>query len=116
MCEVDRLQVEIDLAVQSADQANKAHDKLKGEVTLLEGAIADKKKQVEKLVHEMKEVNLQSLAVVPPADEVRHLLEGESIDCKNPFFLSLSLWGFLKLLECIACVGLLPRSLSTSFD
>ncbi|XP_053669153.1 uncharacterized protein DDB_G0283357 [Anopheles marshallii] len=78
MCEVDRLQVEIDLAVQSADQANKAHDKLKGEVTLLEGAIADKKKQVEKLVHEMKEVNLQSLAVVPPADEVRHLLEGES--------------------------------------
>ncbi|XP_049281752.1 myb-like protein AA isoform X3 [Anopheles funestus] len=73
-----QLQVEIDLAVQSADQANKAHEKLKGEVTLLEGAIADKKKQVEKLVHEMKEVNLQSLAVVPPADEVRHLLEGES--------------------------------------
>uniref|UniRef100_A0A6E8V031 Ras-associating domain-containing protein n=1 Tax=Anopheles coluzzii TaxID=1518534 RepID=A0A6E8V031_ANOCL len=79
MCEVDRLQVEIDLAVQSADQANKAHDKLKGEVTLLEGAIADKKKQVEKLVHEMKEVNLQSLAVVPPADEVRHLLEVGSV-------------------------------------
>uniref|UniRef100_A0A182Q9W4 Ras association domain-containing protein 8 n=1 Tax=Anopheles farauti TaxID=69004 RepID=A0A182Q9W4_9DIPT len=79
MCEVDRLQVEIDLAVQSADQANKTHDKLKGEVTLLEGAIADKKKQVEKLVHEMKEVNLQSLAVVPPADEVRHLLEVGSV-------------------------------------
>uniref|UniRef100_A0A8W7PMF7 Uncharacterized protein n=1 Tax=Anopheles coluzzii TaxID=1518534 RepID=A0A8W7PMF7_ANOCL len=74
-----QLQVEIDLAVQSADQANKAHDKLKGEVTLLEGAIADKKKQVEKLVHEMKEVNLQSLAVVPPADEVRHLLEVGSV-------------------------------------
>ncbi|XP_058118848.1 uncharacterized protein DDB_G0283357 isoform X2 [Anopheles coustani] len=79
MCEVDRLQVEIDLAVQSADQANKAHEKLKGEVAMLEGAIADKKKQVEKLVHEMKEVNLQSLAVVPPAEEVRHLLEVGSV-------------------------------------
>uniref|UniRef100_A0A182F929 Ras-associating domain-containing protein n=1 Tax=Anopheles albimanus TaxID=7167 RepID=A0A182F929_ANOAL len=79
MCEVDRLQVEIDLAVQSSDQANKAHEKLKGEVAQLEGAIADKKKQVEKLVHEMKEVNLQSLAIVPPADEVRHLLEVGSV-------------------------------------
>ncbi|XP_058055951.1 GATA zinc finger domain-containing protein 8 [Anopheles bellator] len=79
MCEVDRLQVEIDLAVQSADQANKAHDKLRTEVSQLEAAIADKKKQVERLVHEMKEVNLQSLAVVPPADEVRHLLEVGSV-------------------------------------
>lgn len=76
MSEVDRIQLEIDLAIQSTDHASKATDKLKSEVAGIESNIAEKKKQVEQLVHEMKEVNLQSLAVAP-ADEVRHLLEGE---------------------------------------
>ncbi|XP_055644399.1 ras association domain-containing protein 8 isoform X2 [Toxorhynchites rutilus septentrionalis] len=75
MSEVDRIQLEIDLAIQSADHTNKTTEKLKGEVASIESNIAEKKKQVEKLVHEMKEANLQSLAVAP-ADEVRHLLEG----------------------------------------
>lgn len=74
-----QIQLEIDLAIQSTDQASKTTDKLKSEVALIEGNIADKKKQVEQLVHEMKEVNLQSLASVAPADEVRHLLEVGSV-------------------------------------
>lgn len=74
-----QIQLEIDLAIQSTDQATKTTDKLKTEVALIEGNIADKKKQVEQLVHEMKEVNLQSLASVAPADEVRHLLEVGSV-------------------------------------
>ncbi|XP_065087014.1 uncharacterized protein DDB_G0283357 isoform X2 [Ochlerotatus camptorhynchus] len=73
-----QIQLEIDLAIQSTDHAGKATDKLKSEVAGIESNIAEKKKQVEQLVHEMKEVNLQSLAVAP-ADEVRHLLEVGSV-------------------------------------
>jgi Ras association domain-containing protein 7/8 len=50
------------------------------QVQSLEAAIADKKRQVERLVAEMKEANLESLAIAP-ADEVKHLLEGESYLC-----------------------------------
>lgn len=41
----------------------------------LELAIIEKKKQLEHLVHEMKEANLQSLSIAPP-DELRHVFEG----------------------------------------
>lgn len=41
----------------------------------LEAAIADKKRQVERLVADMKEANLQSLAVAPPED-YKLLIEG----------------------------------------
>jgi hypothetical protein len=50
------------------------------QVQSLEAAIADKKRQVERLVAEMKEANLESLAIAP-ADEVKHLLEGEGCLC-----------------------------------
>lgn len=50
------------------------------QVQSLEAAIADKKRQVERLVTEMKEANLESLAIAP-ADEVKHLLEGENCLC-----------------------------------
>ena len=45
------------------------------QVAALESAISDKKQQVEQLVTEMKEANLQSLAIAP-AEELKHLLEG----------------------------------------
>lgn len=41
----------------------------------LEGAIIEKKKQVEHLVTEMKEANLQSLSIAPP-EELKHIFEG----------------------------------------
>lgn len=75
MTEVERIQTEIELAIQNTDMTTSTSDSLKTEVSIIEQAIAEKKKQVEQLVHEMKEVNLQSLAVAP-ADEVRYLLEG----------------------------------------
>lgn len=77
LTEVDKIQSEIDQAIHTADSSNKTTDNLKREVAIIESAIAEKKKQVEKLVNEMKEVNLQSLAI-SPSDEVRHLLEGSS--------------------------------------
>lgn len=79
MMEVDRLQSEISKIAHISEASNQTMDSLKMKVVSIETAIGEKKKQLEKLVNEMKEVNLQSLAVVvsaQPSDEIRHLLEG----------------------------------------
>ncbi|KAJ6634714.1 Ras association domain-containing protein 8 [Pseudolycoriella hygida] len=75
LTEMERLQTEIDHAILNSETSNQTMDNLKQEVAVIECAIAEKKKQVEQLVNEMKEVNLQSLAVLP-SEEIRHLLEG----------------------------------------
>lgn len=77
LTEMERLQTEIDHAVHNSEASNQTMDNLKQEVAIIECAIAEKKKQVEQLVNEMKEVNLQSLAVMP-SEEIRHLLEGSN--------------------------------------
>lgn len=77
VAEVDRIQAEIEQIVKTAESSNKTMENLKKEVSFIETAIAEKKKQVEHLVNEMKEVNLQSLAVAP-SEEIRHLLEGSN--------------------------------------
>lgn len=61
MSEVDRLQADIDYAIHTSDNSVKTADGLKNEVFSIERDIIDKKKQLEKLVHEMKQANLQSL-------------------------------------------------------
>lgn len=45
------------------------------QVAVLEATINEKKRQVEKLVTDMKEANLQSLAMSPP-EELKMILEG----------------------------------------
>jgi len=45
------------------------------QVAVLEATIYEKKRQVEKLVNDMKEANLQSLAISPP-EELKIILEG----------------------------------------
>ncbi|CAH1106376.1 unnamed protein product [Psylliodes chrysocephalus] len=75
LLEVERLQKDIELAKQSADLHHLTAETLKREVASLETAIHEKKKQVEHLVHEMKEANLESLSIVPPED-IRQILEG----------------------------------------
>lgn len=77
LTEVERLQTDIDHAIHNSETSNQTMDNLKQEVAIIECAIAEKKKQVEQLVNEMKEVNLQSLAVLP-SEEIRHLLEGSN--------------------------------------
>lgn len=86
--EVERIQGEIDVVAHSTETTNQISDSLKNEVTVIESAIADKKKQLEKLVNEMKEVNLQSLTVTS-SEEIRTLFEGSFlIDfCHNRSFL-----------------------------
>lgn len=76
--EVDRIQSEIELAIHNSESSNKINESLKKEVAVIEAAIAEKKKQLEKLVNELKEVNLQSLAIAP-SEEIRHLLEGKKL-------------------------------------
>ena len=45
-------------------------------MAVLEATINEKKRQVEKLVADMKEANLQSLAISPP-EELKMILDGE---------------------------------------
>ncbi|XP_071445465.1 ras association domain-containing protein 8 isoform X2 [Hetaerina americana] len=73
--EVERLQAEVESARQGAEAGSRAMEHLQREVTGLEATISEKKQQVERLVRELKEANLQSLAIAPP-DELRTLLEG----------------------------------------
>ncbi|EDV42944.1 uncharacterized protein Dana_GF16765 [Drosophila ananassae] len=75
LMEMERIQSEIDQALHNTDSSNKTADSLKKELLMIEHAIAEKKRQVEQLVNEMKEVNLQSLTVTT-TEEIKHLLEG----------------------------------------
>ncbi|KAB0799051.1 hypothetical protein PPYR_06931 [Photinus pyralis] len=75
LMEVERLQKDIEAAKQSTELHHLTADTLIKEVAALEVAIIEKKKQLEHLVHEMKEANLQSLSIAPP-DELRHIFEG----------------------------------------
>ncbi|KAH8232551.1 hypothetical protein KR032_009334 [Drosophila birchii] len=77
LMEMERIQSEIDQALHNTDTSNKTADSLKKELLMIEHAIAEKKRQVEQLVNEMKEVNLQSLTVTTTAEEIKHLLEGQ---------------------------------------
>lgn len=86
--EVERIQNEIDMAARSAESTSKISDSLKNEVTIIETTIAEKKRQLEKLVNEMKEVNLQSLTVAS-TEEIRNLLEGKrqiEVACEHSIF------------------------------
>ncbi|XP_034114848.1 probable serine/threonine-protein kinase cdc7 isoform X1 [Drosophila albomicans] len=75
LMEMERIQSDIDQALHNTDSSNKTADNLKKELLMIEHAIAEKKRQVEQLVNEMKEVNLQSLTVTT-TEEIKHLLEG----------------------------------------
>ncbi|XP_071445467.1 ras association domain-containing protein 8 isoform X4 [Hetaerina americana] len=81
--EVERLQAEVESARQGAEAGSRAMEHLQREVTGLEATISEKKQQVERLVRELKEANLQSLAIAPP-DELRTLLEAGSSFCLGP--------------------------------
>uniref|UniRef100_T1I762 Uncharacterized protein n=2 Tax=Rhodnius prolixus TaxID=13249 RepID=T1I762_RHOPR len=74
LAEVEKLQRDVDQARTRAQLTTHSSDVLHSQVKSLETAIADKKRQVERLVAEMKEANLQSLAAAP-TDELKLLLE-----------------------------------------
>ncbi|XP_043279497.1 ras association domain-containing protein 8 [Venturia canescens] len=74
--ELERLQEEVEHAKQSAELSSQCAEVLKFEVSSLEVIISEKKMQVERLVADMKEANLQSLAAASQDDPAKYLLEG----------------------------------------
>lgn len=94
MGEVDRLQADIDYAIHTSDNTVKTAEGLKKEVMLIEMSIVEKKKQLEKLLQEMKEVNLQSLTVT--TDEVPI---GEGIRSWTKLIVYCNLIYVLKVLQ-----------------
>lgn len=75
--ELERLQEEVEHAKQSAELSSQCAEVLKFEVSSLEAIISEKKMQVERLVADMKEANLQSLAAASQDDPAKYLLEGK---------------------------------------
>ncbi|KAG7309182.1 hypothetical protein JYU34_005106 [Plutella xylostella] len=74
LAEVESLQSQIQQAKHATEINHLTAENLKREVGVLESAIMEKKRQVERLVQEMKEANLQSLS--GSVDELRHPLDG----------------------------------------
>ncbi|KAF9813870.1 hypothetical protein SFRURICE_008025 [Spodoptera frugiperda] len=74
LAEMESLQSQIQQAKHATEINNLTAENLKREVGVLENAIMEKKRQVERLVQEMKEANLQSLT--GSVDELRHPLDG----------------------------------------
>lgn len=74
LAEMENLQTQIQQAKHATEINNLTAENLKREVGVLENAIMEKKRQVERLVQEMKEANLQSLT--GSVDELRHPLDG----------------------------------------
>ncbi|CAK1545681.1 unnamed protein product [Leptosia nina] len=74
LAEVENLQTQIQQAKHATEINHLTAENLKREVGVLETAIMEKKRQVERLVQQMKEANLQSLT--GSVDELRHPLDG----------------------------------------
>jgi len=96
--EVEHLQNEVEQAKRATELASQHAESLKLEVVNLESAIVEKKLQVERLVADMKEANLQSLAVACSDEQVKSLLEGTYMHmhtylhtrtCEHTFILNL---------------------------
>jgi Ras association domain-containing protein 7/8 len=62
LSEIEKLKSDIDMAQVSSDSITKSTEALKNEVIAIDSSIIEKKKQLEKLIHEMKQVNLESLS------------------------------------------------------
>ncbi|KAL1460140.1 hypothetical protein WDU94_012078 [Cyamophila willieti] len=75
MREVERLQGEVDQARADTESAAQSGDKIAKEVAALENMIVEKKKQLEKLIGDMKDANLQSLTIAP-SEELKLLVDG----------------------------------------
>ena len=94
--EIERLQMEIKTLQKNSEEAanvnqqlskevrgkkcNKEHNiwRLYFQVKDVEDQISQRKAEVEKLIQEMREVNMESLAISPP-EESKQFLDGKSI-------------------------------------
>ena len=68
LAEIDRLKKELELARRETDAVTDLSGSLDHEVSSIEADLAEKKKQMERLINAMKEANLQSLSIQPPEE------------------------------------------------
>lgn len=73
--EVDRLQMEIKNLQKTSEEAANINQQLSKEVKDVEEQISERKAEVEKLIQEMREANMESLAISPP-EESKQFLDG----------------------------------------
>lgn len=73
--EADRLQNEIKLLQKSSEDSANISQQLSKDVKEVEGQIRQRKSEVEQLIKEMREANMESLAISPP-EESKQFLEG----------------------------------------
>jgi len=75
VAEADRLQNEIKLLQKSSEDSANISQQLSKDVKEVEGQIRQRKSEVEQLIKEMREANMESLAISPP-EESKQFLEG----------------------------------------
>jgi len=73
--EIDRLQMEIKTLQKNSEEAANVNQQLSKEVKDVEDQLSQRKAEVEKLIQEMREVNMESLAISPP-EESKQFLDG----------------------------------------
>lgn len=73
--EIERLQMEIKTLQKNSEEAANVNQQLSKEVKEVEEQISQRKAEVEKLIQEMREVNMESLAISPP-EESKQFLDG----------------------------------------
>lgn len=73
--EIERLQMEIKTLQKNSEEAANVNQQLSKEVKDVEDQISQRKAEVEKLIQEMREVNMESLAISPP-EESQQFLDG----------------------------------------
>lgn len=73
--EIERLQMEIKTLQKNSEEAANVNQQLSKEVKDVEEQISQRKAEVEKLIQEMREVNMESLAISPP-EESKQFLDG----------------------------------------
>ncbi len=129
--EIDRLQQEIRIMQRSSEEGANISHQLSKEVRTVRGQedhgytmtnlssphtqvrdvedqISQRKSEVEKLIKEMREANMESLAISPP-EESKQFLDGERqfVDYKKRCFRSCDLSRFLSLRPtCSICEAL----------
>lgn len=93
--EVEHLQHEVEQAKRATELASQCAESLKLEIANLESTIVEKKLQVERLVTDMKEANLQSLAVACSDEQIKSLLEGIYL---HTYELKFKFWSQITIL------------------
>jgi len=121
--EIDRLQMEIKTLQKNSEEAANVNQQLSKEVKDVEDQLSQRKAEVEKLIQEMREVNMESLAISPP-EESKQFLDGNlshstinwiiktAINELTSFFSLFLSFFFLLTMQLMSTVALVKKALN----